>query len=77
MRTGIRSINGGKSKKDDMGKDSYIYFYWQGSDCSVADKGTAALKMSEIDSDEGPQVGSRQNLHSSSLELMYLYNCTS
>ena len=56
MRTGIRNIKGGKSKQDDTGKDCLLYFYWQGKDCTVADKGTAALMMSDIDSDEGPQV---------------------
>eukprot|EP00794_Sanderia_malayensis_P005929 gene5929-6615_t len=56
MRTGIRNIKGGKSKQQDTGKDCLLYFYWQGKDCSVADKGTAALMMSEIDSDEGPQM---------------------
>ena len=56
MRTGIRNIKGGRSKQDDIGRDCLLYFYWQGKDCTVADKGTAALMMSEIDSDEGPQV---------------------
>eukprot|EP00795_Rhopilema_esculentum_P002286 gene2286-17900_t len=56
MRTGIRNIKGGKSKQDDIGRDCLLYFYWQGKDCTVADKGTAALMMSEIDSDEGPQM---------------------
>ena len=56
MRTGIRHIKGGKSKQEDIGRDCLLYFYWQGKDCTVADKGTAALMMSEIDSDEGPQV---------------------
>ena len=56
MRTGIRNIKGGKSRQDDTGRDCLLYFYWQGKDCTVADKGTAALMMSEIDSDEGPQV---------------------
>lgn len=56
MRTGIRHIKGGKSKQEDIGRDCLLYFYWQGKDCTVADKGTAALMMSEIDSDEGPQM---------------------
>ena len=56
MRTGIRNIKGGRSKQEDIGRDCLLYFYWQGKDCTVADKGTAALMMSEIDSDEGPQV---------------------
>ena len=56
MRTGIRNIKGGKSKKEDIGRDSVLFFYWQGQDCSTSDKGTAALVTSEIDKNEGPSV---------------------
>ena len=56
FRTGIRHLKGGKSKQEDRGVDRSVFFFWQGSDCSASDKGTAALMTVDLDTEDGPQV---------------------
>ena len=55
--TGVKTLKGKQCRYEDVGRDKVAYFFWQGKDSTLNEKGTAALMTVELDSDKGPQVG--------------------
>ena len=53
------------------GRVRCAYFFWQGNDCSVNEKGAAAIMAVELDEEKGPQVG----YHYLSLQCRHSLSC--
>lgn len=51
-----RELSGKPSKHLQVGRDVTVFFYWQGCNSSINEKGVAALLTIELDSESAPQI---------------------
>ncbi|XP_044756067.1 supervillin-like isoform X2 [Coccinella septempunctata] len=51
-----RELSGKPSKHLQVGRDVSVFFYWQGCNSSVNEKGLAALLTIELDNESAPQI---------------------
>ena len=54
---GMKDLKGRKSNRHSLtGRERCCYFFWQGADSSITEKGASALMTVELDEERGPQV---------------------
>ena len=64
---GMKSLKGQAARHTLTGRERCAYFFWQGQDSTINEKGASALMTVELDEERGPQVGQRRHHSVSSL----------
>ncbi|ESO96779.1 hypothetical protein LOTGIDRAFT_201948 [Lottia gigantea] len=53
---GLKSLKGQAARNTLTGRERCAYFFWQGSESTINEKGASALMTVELDEERGPQV---------------------
>lgn len=51
-----KDLKGSQSRRSLVGRERCAYFFWQGKNSTINEKGASALMTVELDEERGPQV---------------------